>query len=181
MTTLHIFLLSLIQGLTEFLPVSSSGHLILLPHFFGWGNQGLEMDVALHVGTLLAVLIYFWADVWAMITHFLKYCFQGFRKENFDDDVRLALSLVIATLPAVVVGFTLKKIGLDDLRQVSVIATTSIVFALVLFATDRFGAKKDALKRITFPVDQQDPARPLVASQRKRRSLPLRSCGSSPR
>ena len=58
MTTLHILILSLIQGITEFLPVSSSGHLVLLPHLFGWQNQGLEMDVALHVGTLTAVFIF---------------------------------------------------------------------------------------------------------------------------
>lgn len=149
MTALHIFILSLIQGLTEFLPVSSSGHLILLPHFFGWQNQGLEMDVALHVGTLTAVLIYFWTDVWTMMRQFLTYCFSGFKSTNFDDHVRLALSLVVATLPAVVVGFLLKKMGLDDIRQVGVIASTSIIFAIVLFATDRFGLKKSNLNNIT--------------------------------
>lgn len=149
MTTLHIFILSLIQGLTEFLPVSSSGHLILLPHFFGWQDQGLEMDVALHVGTLAAVLIYFWADVWSMIRHFLTYCFSGFKSINFDNHVRLALSLVVATLPAVVVGFLLKKMGLDNLRQVAVIASTSIIFAIVLFATDKLSPKKKDLSNIT--------------------------------
>src|SRR5471032_679571 len=133
MSTIHIFILSLIQGLTEFLPVSSSGHLVLLPHLFGWQNQGLEMDVALHVGTLTAVLIYFWSDVWGMITHFVRYCFRGFQRADFDDQVLLALSLVVATLPAVVVGFILKKMGLDDIRQISVIASTSIIFAMVLF------------------------------------------------
>ena len=104
MTTLHILILSLIQGLTEFLPVSSSGHLVLLPHLFGWQNQGLEMDVALHVGTLSAVFIYFWSDVWQMVTHFMRYCIGGFRKADFNDQVRLALSLVVATLPAIVLG-----------------------------------------------------------------------------
>ncbi len=149
MTTLHIFILSLIQGLTEFLPVSSSGHLVLLPHLFGWQNQGLEMDVALHVGTLTAVLIYFWADVWQMITHFMRYCIGGFQKADFDDQVRLALSLVVATLPAVVLGFLLKKMGLGDIRQISVIASTSIIFALVLFAADRFSSQKKGLNHIT--------------------------------
>jgi len=150
MTTLQIFILSLIQGLTEFLPVSSSGHLVLLPHLFGWHNQGLEMDVALHVGTLVAVLLYFWQDIWGMITHFFKYCLSGFRLNALDHQVRLALSLVIATLPAVVVGFILKKTGLDGVRQVGVIATTSIVFALVLFVTDYMGSKKKDLTDITF-------------------------------
>jgi undecaprenyl-diphosphatase len=149
MTTLHIFILSLIQGLTEFLPVSSSGHLVLLPHIFGWQNQGLEMDVALHVGTLTAVLIYFWSDVWQMITHFMRYCLGGFRKADFDDQARLALSLVVATLPAVILGFLLKKMGLEDIRQISIIASTSIIFALVLFAADRFGPQKKGLNHIT--------------------------------
>ena len=80
MTIFQILVLSLIQGLTEFLPVSSSGHLVLLPHLFGWQNQGLEMDVALHVGTLTAVLIYFWSDIWQMVTHFIRYCLSGFKK-----------------------------------------------------------------------------------------------------
>ena len=149
MTILHLLVLSLIQGLTEFLPVSSSGHLVLLPHFFGWQNQGLEMDVALHVGTLSAVLIYFWTDVWGMITHFFRYCLKGFCAQDLDDQVRLALSLVVATLPAIFVGFILKKTGLDDFRQIGVIATTSIVFALVLFASDRFGSRTKTLRDIT--------------------------------
>lgn len=149
MTILHLFILSLIQGLTEFLPVSSSGHLVLLPHLFGWQNQGFEMDVALHVGTLTAVLIYFWVDVWQMITHFMRYCFGGFQKANFNDQVRLAFSLVIATLPAVVFGFLLKKMGLDDIRQITVIAATSIIFALVLFAADHFSPQKKDLRHMT--------------------------------
>jgi undecaprenyl-diphosphatase len=107
------------------------------------------MDVALHVGTLTAVLVYFWKDVWGMITHFVRYCIGGFRAQDFDDQVRLAFSLIIATLPAVVLGFALKKMGLDDLRQVSVIAITSIVFAIVLYATDRLGSQKQTLKNIT--------------------------------
>ena len=71
----QIVILSIIQGLTEFLPISSSGHLILMPHFFGWKDQGHLMDVAVHVGTLGSVLIYFWKDTWSMITGF----FQLFR------------------------------------------------------------------------------------------------------
>lgn len=149
MTTLQIFILSLIQGLTEFLPVSSSGHLILLPHLFGWQNQGLEMDIALHVGTLLAVLFYFWHDIWGMITHFLAYCFKGFRTSALDNEVRLALSLIVATIPAVIIGFALKKLGLDDVRQVAVIAITTILFGLVLYITDHFGLKNKNLTEIT--------------------------------
>ncbi|MBM3468294.1 MAG: undecaprenyl-diphosphate phosphatase [Alphaproteobacteria bacterium] len=149
MTVLHLFILSLIQGLTEFLPISSSGHLILLPQIFGWQNQGLEMDVALHVGTLAAVLIYFRNDVWKMITHFITYCIRGFSSQDFDQEVKLAFSLIVATLPAVFVGFLLKKSGLGDMRQVSVIAFTSLFFGLVLFVFDHIGTQKKDLNQIT--------------------------------
>ncbi|MDF3033130.1 MAG: hypothetical protein K0R76_84 [Alphaproteobacteria bacterium] len=150
MNTLHIFILSLIQGLTEFLPVSSSGHLVLLPYLFGWQNQGLEMDVALHVGTLAAVLVYFWADVWEMITHSLRYCMRGFQAKDFDRHVRLALSLIVATLPAIAAGFFLKKMGLlEGVRQVNVIAATSIIFGLALYAADRFSSQEKSLNSIT--------------------------------
>lgn len=146
---LQILILSLIQGLTEFLPVSSSGHLVLLPHLFGWQNQGLEMDVALHVGTLIAVLIYFWSDVWQLTTHFTRYCFKGFQKTDFNDYVRLAFCLIIATLPAIAIGFFLKKMGLDGIRQTAVIAAASIIFALVLFAADHFSSQAKSLNHMT--------------------------------
>jgi undecaprenyl-diphosphatase len=149
MTLLHIFILSLIQGLTEFLPVSSSGHLVLLPHLFGWENQGLEMDVALHVGTLIAVLVYFWADIWEIITHFVQYCIRGFQADLLNRHVRLGLSLIVATLPAVIIGVLLKKGGLGDIRHINVIATTSIVFAVVLYAADRFGSQEKSLNSMT--------------------------------
>jgi undecaprenyl-diphosphatase len=105
--------------------------------------------VALHVGTLTAVLIYVWSDVWQMITHFMRYCFGGFRKIDFTDQVKLAFSLVVATFPAVIFGFILKKMGLNEMRQIAVIASTSIIFALVLFAADRFGSQKKSLNQIT--------------------------------
>lgn len=149
MSTIHILILSLIQGLTEFLPVSSSGHLVLLPYLFGWQNQGLEMDVALHVGTLIAVLIYFRTDVGEMAVHCMRYGAGGFQTRDLDNQVRLALSLAIATLPAIGVGFFLKKAGLGGIRQINVIAAASILFALVLYAADRLGSQKKSLNNMT--------------------------------
>ena len=149
MTVMHILILGLIQGFTEFLPVSSSGHLVLLPYLLGWHEQGLEMDVALHVGTLSAVLLYFWKDIWEMATHFSYYIFRGFCPQDRDAPVRLALSLIVATLPAVIAGYILKKTGLGMVRQVGVIATTTILFAVVLFMADRLGAKNKDLNHIT--------------------------------
>lgn len=108
------------------------------------------MDVALHVGTLLAVLFYFRTDVWKMVTHFMRYCMSGFQKSRLDDETRLAFFLIVATLPAVIIGYTLKKIGLEDIRQMSVIATTSIVFAFVLFVADRISSHKKDMSQMTF-------------------------------
>jgi undecaprenyl-diphosphatase len=150
MTLLHILILSLIQGFTEFLPVSSSGHLVLLPRLFGWQDQGQVMDVALHVGTLVAVVLYFWQDIWRMITNFYIYITRGFQRHDLNDSVRLALSIVIATLPAIGTGFILKKAGLGEIRQVGIIATTTIVFAGILFIADHFSSQKKGLNDMTW-------------------------------
>lgn len=146
MSYLEILVLSFIQGLTEFLPVSSSGHLILAPKLFGWADQGLEMDVAVHLGTLLSVLLYFRQDVIDMIVHFLDYLGSGFNSSKFTRETKLGLIIVIATIPAVVIGFALKKIGMDMMRSVHLVATTSIVFGLLMYIADRrpqlFGLNK---------------------------------------
>ena len=95
MQMLQILILSLVQGLTEFLPISSSGHLILVPLLTGWDDQGLAIDVAAHVGTLLAVLVYFWRDVLRMLLG-LGRLLTG----RLDGGGRLALLLLLGTLPA---------------------------------------------------------------------------------
>lgn len=149
MPFINLVILCFIQGMTEFLPVSSSGHLILLPHLFHWTEQGLEVDVALHVGTLCAVFIYFWSDLQAMLISCFRYVMSGFKNDCYDEHVKLAFCLIIATIPAVAVGFTLKKLGLDDVRKVLVIGMTSIVFGLLLYLADRFGRKEYTTKDMT--------------------------------
>ena len=115
MTFLHIAVLALVQGLTEFLPVSSSAHLILVPYLTGWPDQGLVIDVAVHVGTLGAVLLYFWRDLGDMVLG-LMWLTKGRR----DSGARLAGFLVLATLPAVAAGYLLDRYypsgirGLED-------------------------------------------------------------------
>ena len=98
MSYFEIFVLSLIQGLTEFLPVSSSGHLILVPKLLGWQDQGLEMDVAVHIGTLISVLIYFRQDVLDLLSHFFGYAFSGFSRQKLTPETRLGLIIIVATL-----------------------------------------------------------------------------------
>lgn len=137
MSIIEIIILSVIQGLTEFLPISSSGHLILVPKILGWSDQGLEMDVAVHLGTLMSVLLYFRRDVSSMIIETVAYIFSGFRKTRLTDSARLGLVIAVATIPAVILGFTLKKLGIDLVRHVWIIATTSIVFGLILYLADR--------------------------------------------
>lgn len=138
----QIIILSLIQGITEFLPISSSGHLAMLPLLTDWPDQGIINDVALHFGSLFAVLIYFWRDVKNMILGF----FDIFRGKNTANR-KLFLLLSLSTIPVFVVGYTLKKSGMiDNLRSLEVIAWSGIIFGIVLYIFDRIGTQTKQLK-----------------------------------
>jgi undecaprenyl-diphosphatase len=130
----HILSLALVQGVTEFLPISSSGHLILTSQVLGWTDQGLIIDIAVHAGTLLAVMLYFWRDMVRILTG----CGQlvMFRASA---ESRLALNLIIATIPVVVIGFLAKSYIETYLRSAEVIAWTTLLFGILLWLTDRFG------------------------------------------
>ncbi len=134
MQLLQILLLSLVQGLTEFLPVSSSGHLILVPVFTGWQDQGLAMDVAAHVGTLLAVLVYFWRDVGRMLLGAGRLL-----RGRLDDGGRLVLLLLLATIPALAVGYLIDQYYDGPPRSPLVVAFSLIGFGILLFLADRIG------------------------------------------
>ena len=110
MPLFQLFLVAIIQGLTEFLPVSSSGHLILLPALTGFDDQGQLIDVAVHVGTLGAVVLYFWADVKIGLIGLLRLV-QG---KVDTPGAQLALGLVVATIPVIILGAVLHFIGLSD-------------------------------------------------------------------
>ncbi len=136
MTLFNLFLVAIIQGITEFLPISSSGHLILLPQLTGAEDQGLAIDVAVHVGTLFAVLIYFRADVAIAAAGTLRLL----RGRVDTPGAFLALCLVVATMPVVVAGLALKLSGLDEaMRSTAVIGWTMLVFGLVLYWADQTG------------------------------------------
>jgi undecaprenyl-diphosphatase len=138
MPILHLFLVAIIQGLTEFLPVSSSGHLILLPNLSGLEDQGLTIDVAVHVGTLAAVILYFRSDVARALNGVPKVL----RWQIEDQNAWLALCLGIATVPVIVAGLAVKLTGLDELmRSTAVIGWTMLIFGLVLWWTDQKGAE----------------------------------------
>ncbi|MEL6584838.1 MAG: undecaprenyl-diphosphate phosphatase [Pseudomonadota bacterium] len=133
-----LILLAVVQGLTEFLPISSSGHLVLLPALMGSPDQGLALDVAVHVGSLVAVVLYYWADV----KRALRGAGQVARFQVHNADGFLALSLVVATLPVIVVGAVLKLTGLVDMmRSIEVIGWTMLIFGIVLYIADKRGAE----------------------------------------
>ena len=139
MTLFQLLLVAIIQGLTEFLPISSSGHLILLPTLTGGPDQGLAIDVAVHVGTLLAVVIYFRAEV-LEATIGLGRLARGKVDTN---GARTALLLIIATIPVLVAGLLFKVLGIEEaLRSVAVIGWTMLIFGIVLHWADKTGQEK---------------------------------------
>ena len=126
-------LLAILQGLTEFLPISSSAHLILPSQLLGWVEQGIAFDVAVHVGSLVAVLLYFRKEVGEMIVAWFAWVFKGQKSDNG----RLAWAVLWGTIPVGLVGVTFSLLDIDDfLRSTSVIAATTIIFALVLWWAD---------------------------------------------
>ena len=135
---LSVFILALIQGLTEFLPISSSAHLIVLPRWFGWEDQGLAIDVATHFGTLGAVLIYFRSRLADLTVASFQFVRTGVPSENS----RYAYYLVLATIPIVIVGWLSKSVVETHFRSVALIGTTTLLFGLLLFVADRVGQRK---------------------------------------
>lgn len=138
MPLFQLILVALIQGITEFLPVSSSGHLILLPGLTGLEDQGQFIDVAVHVGTLGAVVLYFWADVRRGLVGLVPLA----RGQMGDPGARLALNLIVATIPAILFGLMLKLTGASDaMRSIAVIGWTMLLFGLLLWWMDQRGAE----------------------------------------
>ncbi len=131
MSAFETIMLALIQGLTEFLPISSSAHLILPSQVLGWQDQGITFDVAVHVGSLLAVLGYFRKEVWAMLTAWLA-SFTGKRSPN----ALLAWLIILATIPAVLFGGLFKDLIEEYLRSAYVIAATTLIFGALLWWAD---------------------------------------------
>ncbi len=137
MDILQTLVLALVQGVTEFLPISSSAHLILVPVLTGWPDQGLAFDVAVHLGTLVAVVVYFRHELVRMGVAGL-----GSLRGHWNADARLAWAVVLGTLPVVFFGLLGKSFIEAELRGPVVIALTAIVFGLVLWWADARGARR---------------------------------------
>jgi undecaprenyl-diphosphatase len=131
-----------VQGLAEFLPISSSAHLTLLPWVLGWEDPGLAFDVALHWGTLAAVLAVFWRD-WIRLIR------AGLLRQGADEDVRLFWALVVSSIPGAIIGKLLDRWAEENLRAPLLIACTLGVMGVVLWICDRVGSKSRDLKQMT--------------------------------
>lgn len=141
MPNIDLLVLALVQGVTEFLPISSSAHLILVPQFFCWEDQGLMMDVAAHIGTLFAVLIYFWRDLLSMLAGV-----PHLHRWKTDQRARLIVLLLVSAIPALLIGFVIEKFLGGPARSISGIGYTLIIFGIVLWLCDFLGL---TIRRIT--------------------------------
>jgi len=137
MSISDILLLSFVQSATEFLPVSSSGHLILMEKF-GFSNQNLLMDISLHLGTLIAVLAFFYKDILNIL--------KNFYKKN--QEQKLLFHLIVATIPACILGYFFNDIIETTLRSPIIIAFTSIFYGCLLWAADKFFPSQKSIKDI---------------------------------
>lgn len=148
MTALQAIILGIVQGLTEFLPISSTAHLRIVPHWLGWGDPGAAFSAAIQLGTLAAVFVYFAGDIrrltWAAL--------EGLRRRDLrhSQDSLLAWSIVPASLPIVVLGLSFKDFIETEARSLTIIATALIVLALLLLLAERMGRRDRPLAELSF-------------------------------
>jgi undecaprenyl-diphosphatase len=152
-TVLQALIMGIVQGLTEFLPVSSSGHLVVVPFLFGWHDPfitSLAFSVMLHMGTLVALLVYFQEDWRRLVPAGLA----ALRDRAFHDlpDRRLAWLLLAATIPAAIVGFLLQDLIETRFREVGLVALTLVIGAAILWLADRWGRRDRTIEQVTFPL-----------------------------
>jgi len=145
MTWLQVVVLAIVQGLTEFLPISSSGHLVLVPSAAGWGDQGLAFDVAVHFGSLLAVCAFFRRDLGAL----LRGAQQVMKFDLQTPESRVALALAVATVPAALAGLAFAGWIEANLRSPVVIVVTLAGYAVVMVVADRFGRRDRIIAGLT--------------------------------
>ena len=131
---IEIFILSIVQGITEFLPISSSSHLILISEYLNFENQSLSIDVSLHIGSFIAVLSYFYKEI-----------------VNFYENKILFLKVIISSLPVMLVGFLMIKFNyIDKIRNIETIAWTTIIFGILLFIRDKFKLEKNIRENLSY-------------------------------
>ena len=141
MFELQFFLIGIIQGVTEFLPISSSGHLVLFAQLTNWEDQGLFTDIAVHFGTLFAVVLYLRKDIYYFLTNIFQF-------KLFEDQI--IFKIILATLPAIILGYFIYDYVSLYFRSIQLIALSSIVFAIILFFADRVRMESKSWNKITY-------------------------------
>ncbi|KQP64864.1 MULTISPECIES: undecaprenyl-diphosphate phosphatase [Nocardioides] len=144
---LQAIVLGVIQGLTEFLPISSSAHLRIFPELFGWGDPGAAFTAVIQVGTELAVLIYFRKDIWRIATTWLRSLVRPEYRGHLD--ARMGWFIIVGSLPIVLLGVALKDVIERDFRSLWIIGTTLVVLGLVLGLADKLGRTDKRIEQIT--------------------------------
>jgi undecaprenyl-diphosphatase len=148
MSWFEAVVLGVVQGLTEFLPISSSAHLRIVGEAFGWDDPGAAFTAITQIGTEAAVLLYFRHDIWRILTAF--FASLGGRRKG-DPDARMGWLIIIGSLPIGILGLLFQDDIETTFRDLRIVATTLIVFALILYAADRVGAKTRQLDQLTVP------------------------------
>ncbi|MBD8869486.1 undecaprenyl-diphosphate phosphatase [Nocardioides sp. MJB4] len=146
MDFLKAVVLGILQGLTEFLPISSSAHLRIFPELFGWGDPGAAFTAVIQIGTEIAVLLYFRKDIWRIASTWLRSLVRPEYRGHLD--ARMGWYIIVGSLPIVILGITLKDTIENDFRNLWVIGTTLIVLGIVLGIADRMSANNRTIKRM---------------------------------
>lgn len=140
---LKAILLGVVQGLTEFLPVSSTAHLRIIPSFFGWGDIGASYTAVIQVGTMIAIILYFRNDLMNMT----KAMLTSIKTRDFGSkDTRILIMIVLGTIPIVIFGFLLKDLIRNEFRNMYIVSASLIFFSIILYLADRFTAKQREIK-----------------------------------
>lgn len=150
MTVIQSIVLGFIQGLTEFLPVSSSGHLVFLPKIFGWADQGLGFDVVVHLGSLMAVLFYFRIRLWKILSSFFYKGGENIQDTRYkiQEDRNLGLMLLLSIIPASLVGLLFNNWIETNLRSAYVVAFGLIFWGIVLWVADEYSQKHQSTEAL---------------------------------
>ena len=146
MTTLQVIILAIVQGLTEFLPISSSGHLVLVPYLFEWADQGLAFDVAVHFGSLAAVCIFFRGDIASLFSGGAQVVTGNVKTP----ESRMALAIALATIPAALAGLLFASWIEENLRDPAVIVYTLAGYGILMALADRFGRRERNMAGVGF-------------------------------
>jgi len=153
MSYFEAIVLGIVQGLTEFLPISSSGHLRIVPELFGWSDPGAPFTAVIQLGTMAAVVIFFWKDLWRIV---VAWCQDAWRiakarsakGERSTDDARMGWYLIVATIPIAIFGFAFKDQIETGARDLRLIASTLIIGGLVLLWADKVGRRTKGIEHI---------------------------------